>query len=78
MKKFEIIYCPIGVPTFHLESAQREFDASISLLKTIQPDAIVPDEMILSIDLLRKYLEGKNPDLVIIQNITFANASYAT
>jgi len=78
MKKFEIIYCPIGVPTFHLESAQREFDASISLLKTIEPDAIVPDEMILSIDLLRTYLEDKNPDLVIIQNITFANAAFAT
>ncbi|MBN2604894.1 MAG: fucose isomerase [Bacilli bacterium] len=78
MKKFEVLYCPIGVPTFHLESAQREFDASISLIKAIEPNAIVPDEMILSINLLKSYLEDKSPDLVIIQNVTFANAAYAT
>jgi len=78
MKKFEVIYCPIGVPTFHLESAQREFDASVKLIKSIEPKAIVPEEMILSINLLKKYLEDKNPDLVIIQNITFANAAFAT
>jgi L-fucose isomerase-like protein len=78
MKKFEVIYCPIGVPTFHLESAQREFDASIKLIRSIEPDVIVPDEMILSINLLREFLEGKNPDLVIVQNITFANAAFAT
>ena len=78
MKKFEVLYIPIGVPTFHLESAQREFDASIKLLKSIEPNVIVPDEMILSINLLKDYLEGKNPDLVIVQNITFANAAYAT
>lgn len=78
MKKFEVLYCPIGVPTFHLESAQREFDASINLIRSIEPEAIVPNEMILSINLLREYLEGKNPDVVIVQNITFANAAYAT
>jgi L-fucose isomerase-like protein len=78
MKKFEVIYCPIGVPTFHLESAQREFDASKKLIRSIEPDVIVPDEMILSINLLREFLEGKNPDLVIVQNITFANAAFAT
>ena len=78
MKKFEVLYCPIGVPTFHLESAKREFDASVNLIRSIEPEAIVPDEMILSINLLKEYLEGKNPDLVIIQNITFANAAYAT
>ena len=78
MKKFEVLYIPIGVPTFHLESAQREFDASVELIKAIEPDAIVPDEMILSIDLLRTFLDDKNPDLVIVQNITFANAAYAT
>ncbi len=78
MKKFEVLYCPIGVPTFHLESAQKEFDQSISLLKSIEPNTIVPDEMILSINLLRDYLEDKNPDVVIVQNITFANAAYAT
>jgi L-fucose isomerase-like protein len=78
MKKFEVIYIPIGVPTFHLESAQREFDASIALLQSIEPTVITPTEMILSINLLNEYLVDKNPDLVIVQNITFANAAYAT
>jgi len=78
MKNLEIIYCPIGVPTFHLESAQREFDLSVELLQSIDKNVIVPDEMLLSIDLLKSFLEDKNPDLVIIQNVTFANAAYAT
>jgi L-fucose isomerase-like protein len=78
MKQFQVLYCPIGVPTFHLESAQREFDASVEALRSIYPDVIVPQEMLLSIDLLRDYLVGKQPDLIIIQNITFANAAYAT
>jgi len=78
MKKFEVIYIPIGVPTFHLESAQKAFDESISLLRKIQPDVIVPDQMLLSIDLLKAFIENKNPDLIVLQNVTFANSAYAT
>ncbi|MBN2299693.1 MAG: hypothetical protein JXC31_00730 [Acholeplasmataceae bacterium] len=78
MKKFEIIYCPIGVPTFHLESAQKAFEASVKLIHSLEPNAIVPDEMLLSIDLLKSFLENKNPDLIIVQNVTFANSAYAT
>ncbi|MCF7924962.1 MAG: fucose isomerase [Candidatus Izimaplasma sp.] len=78
MKKLEIIYCPIGVPTFDLEAAQNQFDASVKLIHSIEPNAIVPDEMLLSINLLKSFIEDKNPDLVIIQNITFAHAAYVT
>ena len=78
MKKMEILYCPIGVPTFHLESAQKAFDDSVGLLKSFAPEVIVPDEMLLSTTALENYLEGKHPDLVVIQNVTFANAEYAT
>ena len=73
---FEVLYIPIGVPTFHLESAQKEFEKSVSLLKSIDENTIVPDEMLLSIDKLNAFLDGKNPDLLIVQNITFANAAY--
>ena len=73
---FEFLYIPIGVPTFHLESAQAEFDKSVALLKSIDESVIVPDEMLLSLDKLNVFLEGKNPDLLIVQNITFANAAY--
>ena len=74
--EFEVLYLPIGVPTFHLESAQKEFDKSVELLKRLEPGVKVPCQMLLSIDLLDKFLEGKNPDLVIVQNITFANGAY--
>ncbi|MDC7243175.1 MAG: fucose isomerase [Sphaerochaetaceae bacterium] len=77
MKKFEVLYCPIGVKTFDLESAKKIFTKSISLLESIERDVIVPEEMLLSMELLQNYLEGKNPDLVIVQNITFANSNYA-
>ena len=75
---FEVLYVPIGVPTFHLESAQREFEKSIDLLKSIDETVKVPDEMLLSLDKLNTFLDGKNPDLLIVQNITFANAAYIT
>jgi hypothetical protein len=76
--KFETAYIPIGVPTFHLESAQKEFESSIETLKKFDSDIKVPDEMLLSIDKLNAFLDGINPDLVIVQNITFANGAYIT
>ncbi len=42
MKKFNVLYCPIGVPTFHLESAQKLFEESVKLIKSIEPNAMVP------------------------------------
>ncbi|MCC8072911.1 MAG: fucose isomerase [Clostridiales bacterium] len=73
---FEILYVPIGVPTFHLESAKKEFDRSCKLLKEIDEDVLIPSEMLLDTDTLNNFLNNKNPDLVIVQNITFANGAY--
>lgn len=73
---FEILYIPIGVPTFHLESAKREFDKSAELLRAIDANVSVPYEMLLDITKLNGFLNGKNPDLVIVQNVTFANGAY--
>ena len=78
MKKFQAAYIPIGVPTFHLESAQKQFEASATLLKSIDADTAVPQEMLLSIDKLNAFLDSIDPDFIIIQNITFANAAYAS
>lgn len=72
----EIAYVPVGVPTFDLEEAEREFKASAEMLKGICADVKVPDEMLLSIDKLDSFLSRLNPDLVIFQNVTFANAAY--
>lgn len=78
MKKFECVYVPIGVPTFHLESAEKEFNKSIDLIKTYCEDVIVPEKMLLTLPDLKEFISGLNPDLIILQNITFANAAYAT
>ena len=73
---FNYLYIPIGAPTFHLESAQKEFEKSIALLKELDDSVIYPDEMLLTLDKLHAFMEGKNPDFVIVQNITFANGAY--
>lgn len=78
MTKFQVAYVPVGVPTFHLESAQKEFEKSIDLLNTITDAAIVPDKMLLSIQDLTNFLDTIEPSLIILQNITFANAAYAS
>ena len=52
MSNFNVAYVPIGVPTFHLESAQIEFNKSIELLSSVTDNLTVPDEMLLSIDKL--------------------------
>ena len=73
---FSPLYIPVGVPTFHLESAQDQFERSCAMLRGVDPDFVCPDEMLLTLDKLRAYLDGLNPDLIVFQNLTFANAAY--
>ncbi len=74
--KFQSAYFPIGVPTFHLESAQAEFEKSTALLQSIDNNVALPQEMLLSIDKLHAFMDTVEPDYVIIQNATFANGAY--
>ena len=76
MDNFKPVYIPVGVPTFDLAHAGDQFERSKALLSSIDADIIFPDEMLLSIEQLRKYLDGLCPDAVIFQNLTFANAAY--
>ena len=75
---FEIAYLPIGVPTFHLESAEKEFQASVRLLKEIDASVKVPEQMLLGIDTMHDFMDTLAPDLLVVQNITFANGAYMT
>ena len=70
------VYIPVGVPTFHLESAQDHFERSIRLLRGLDEHFVVPGKMLLNLDDLRAYLEPLQPDLIVFQNLTFANAAY--
>ena len=76
MKDFSLVYIPVGVPTFHLESAQDQFERSIKLLRSVDANAVCPDKMLLNLDDLRAYMQGLEPDLIVFQNLTFANAAY--
>lgn len=76
MKNFSAVYIPVGVPTFHLESAQTQFDSSVELLRSICVDVTVPEKMLLTMDDLKAYLDTVSPDAIVFQNLTFANAAY--
>ena len=76
MKPFVPVYVPVGVPTFHMESAQSAFERSSKALRAIDDAFVCPDEKLLSLDALRSYLEPLAPDLIVFQNLTFANAAY--
>ena len=78
MKQFQIAYIPIGVPTFHLESAGKEFELSKELLNSLCDNVKAPSEMLLSIDKLKAFLDEIDPDLIVLQNVTFANSAYAS
>ena len=73
---FQALYVPVGVPTFHLESARDQFERSEALLRAVDADFVFPEDMLLSVDALRAFLDGKQPDLIVFQNLTFANAAY--
>ena len=60
---FQLAYIPIGVPTFHLESAQKAFDDSVALLKGIDPSVKTPDKMLLSLDKLNAFSTRSIPIL---------------
>ncbi|MBQ9685098.1 MAG: fucose isomerase [Oscillospiraceae bacterium] len=76
MKEFVPVYVPVGVPTFHLESAQDQFDRSVSMLRSVDERFVCPDQMLLTLDALRAFLDTVQPDLIVFQNLTFANAAY--
>ena len=75
MKPFVPVYVPVGVPTFHMESAQDAFERSSKALKSIDDAFVCPTEKLLSLDALREYLDPLSPDLIVFQNLTFANAA---
>jgi len=76
MKEFTPVYIPVGVPTFHLESARDLFERSIRILRDADPCFTVPDDMLLSVATMSEYISGLEPDLIVFQDLTFANAAY--
>ena len=74
----QIVYVPIGVGTYHMETAADLFNRSVAALKGISEDVSVPEKVLLTVDEVADFVKDKTPDLIILQNITFANAAYAS
>ncbi len=76
MKKFKALYIPIGVPTFHKESIDEQFNLSVELMNKIAKDIECPETPLLTIPDLLAFIEDKECDLIILQNNAFANSEY--
>lgn len=76
-RPFQTAYIPIGVPTFHQESAKKAFDDSAALLRSLCGSVAAPEGPLLSVEAVGTFLETIDPDLIVLQNTTFANAAYA-
>ena len=75
----QFAYVPIGVPTFDLEVAGDQFRRSCDLMESCFGDeAVCPEKMLLSIADLKAFLGSIEPDLIVLQNITFANSAYCS
>ncbi len=73
---FEVTYLPIGVGTYEMNTAEKQFQESKELLLSLEKDIRIPKELLLSVEQVGAFLENQNPDLLILQTITFANAAY--
>lgn len=73
---FKAVFVPVGVGTYHMETAHEQFNRSVNMLHSIDSEIICPDDILLTLDDMRSYINGIQPDLVIFQNVTFANAAY--
>ena len=63
MSEYQVAYLPIGVPTFHLESAQAEFEKSVGLLTSLSSQVVCPQNMLLTIEELNAFLDTISPQL---------------
>jgi L-fucose isomerase-like protein len=75
--KRTVLYLPIGVPTFDLEAAKNVFEMTKSALTNIASNIVLPDAMLLSTDDLKAFISDQNPDLIVLQHVTFAHSKYA-
>ncbi|MBO4411176.1 MAG: fucose isomerase [Lachnospiraceae bacterium] len=76
MEGFTPVYVPVGVPTFHMESAEDAFRRSVSFLRSLDERFVCPESMLLSTADVAAFLKTVSPDFVVFQNLTFANAAY--
>lgn len=75
---FQTVYLPIGVPSYDLDEAKMKFNDSVSMLKQVDKNIVIPDGPIVSLGEIRSFLKDKNPKFAIVQNLTFATGTFIT
>ena len=73
---FHSVYVPIGVPTFDQAAAGKAFAEAAALLRGLDATLDAPEKPLLGVDAVAAFLEDKTADLVVIENVTFANGAY--
>ena len=83
MTDFSIVYVPVGVGTFHMETAGQAFRDTCALLRSLAEEAglqegtlKIPEAILFSSAEVDAWMSDKDSSLVILQNVTFANAGY--
>ena len=70
------VYLPIGVPTFDQDAARAVYESSLAALRELDANVQAPEAPLLSSAKVTEFLQGKEADLVVLQNVTFANGQY--
>jgi L-fucose isomerase-like protein len=74
----KVAFLPIGRSTFHMESASDSLQKSREMFAKIFPDVVMPKELLTSLDMLSDFLKSiERPDLIILQNTTFVDSTFA-
>ena len=76
MAEFSALYIPATTGTFHMETAEEQFRKSVAALKGISDKIICPEEKLIGSDTVKAFVEDRQVDLVIFQNLTFANGAF--
>ena len=76
MDRISALYVPVAVPTYHMETADKLFNLSVEMLRTVDEDFICPPEKLLSVEQMLGFVSDKQPDILVFQNLSFANSAY--
>ena len=76
MAEFKALYIPAATGTFHMETAEDQFRKSVTALKSISDNIICPEEKLIGSDAVKEFVKGRKAELVIFQNLTFANGAF--
>lgn len=78
MSAFTVLFVPVGILNYDRLTAAELFERSCKAVKSVWKEAICPDHMLCTTDQVRAWVENVHPDLIIYENITFANGAFVS